>query len=228
MNKYSNDRLAGELWLRDLNNVINPAYNTLSSVFFKYQNYTNFYNNLTSNNITKFDTFYDSILIQTPNGYAFEKLKVENSTIQPYNEFALYCPNNATLIDYWFDEYRKKVYFCGFNDLTPVYSPQLNLSLYFNEYDLNTGNVKDLLNSTITLKLCAAQNWTSTNGSKEAPVLTYNIDTDIFNISFIVKNSIGTIGLISINLNGSDYIKITEVNCFLPYATVDLANSTIN
>ena len=36
MSIYYNKQTSGELWLRDLKNSVEPSYNVLSSIYFKY------------------------------------------------------------------------------------------------------------------------------------------------------------------------------------------------
>jgi len=227
MNSYSENIRSGHLWLRDFNNNIKTANVVLSSVYIKYQKYDDLYANLTTNNIINFDTFYDSILIQTGAGFFFEKIVVKDSIIEPYNQFTSFFANNDLNIDYWLDEKEKKVYFCGFNDIDGFNLPEIKFSLFFKEFDIKKGIVKNHFDSTITLALSSVSNWNNSNGNKENPKLTYNPDTNIFNVSFIIRNTIQTLGLISINVSGLPKIEIEEINSFLPFAIVDIENSSV-
>ncbi len=227
MNSYIENTNNGQLWLKDLNNNIKSANTLLSSVFAKYEKYGNFYNELNTNNISNFDVFYDTILIITNTGYAFEKITINDSTIKPYNQFTSYFVNNSLKMDYWFDEKDKKIYFCGFNDIIGNNLPQLNFSLFFKEFDIKKGIIKDHFNSTVSLALISKSNLNDSNGIKENPKLTYNSDTNMFNVSFIIKNNISKLGLISVNISGQPQIEIEEINSFLPFAAVDIENSSI-
>jgi hypothetical protein len=225
MNFY-NDNQNKELWIRDLENNIKTGYNSLSSIYIKYKNINlNFFNNLNANQITRFDVFYDSIFIENEYGYVFEKLKVENYNIYPYNQVNLFDSLRSTKIDYWFNEKLKKVYFCGFYDIPSEGNDKIKFSFFFKEFDINTGQINILLNKTIILYLLnTTSEWSNSNGIKYNPKLTYNFDTNIFNLSFLIKSEINRYGLISVNFNEFDII---ELNAFVPFVELDLSTSTI-
>jgi len=227
MNTYLENMRSSQLWLRDFNNNTKSANVLLSSVYIKYEKYTDFYNALNTNNISNFEVFYDTFLIQTSIGYAFEKIVVKDSTIEPYNQFTSYFDNNTYEIDYWFDEGDKKIYFCGFNDIPGNNLPQIKFSLFFKEFDIKKGIVKDHFDSTITLALSSASNWSNSNGIKENPKLTYNSDTNMFNVSFVIRNDVSKLGLISVNISGQPQVEIEEINSFLPFATLNIENSSV-
>ena len=69
--------------------------------------------------------------------------------------------------------------------------------------------------------------WNELAFTMENPKLTYNKDTKTFNISFILRNSKNTLGIVSLNIADGDVHKISEVNGFLPYFTLDYANSEV-
>jgi hypothetical protein len=227
MNFYNNDFINGELWLRDSENNIKNVYEKLSSVFIKYKDIDlNFFNSLSSNQITRFNVFYDSIFVENQYGYIFEKIIQENSQIYPFNQFNLF--NNTSKIDYWFDEKLKKVYFCSFGDSYIEDNSKIKFSILFKEFDINEGVINLLLNKIITLKLINPRGeWFNSNGIKEVPKLTYNSDTNLFNISFLLRSEVtdnNTLSLISINLDKKDII---EINAYVPFAEIDLSSSTI-
>jgi hypothetical protein len=226
MDFYNDTNFSGELWLRDINDNLQEVSILLSSVFLKYSSlYPDFYYDLNLNIITKFDVFYDSFFIQTPNGYIFEKIILQNSEFLPYSLFDLYSPLQSTNIDYWFDEINRKVYFCGFNDIYLESSSSIRLSLFFKEFDIKSGKINLFYEKYIYLALDTTTDLLSSNGIKDDPKLTYNKDTNIFNISFLVKNDIKQNALISINLNQND---ILEINSFIPYGTLNTNNSYVD
>jgi len=225
MNFYTDSNYNGELWLRDAQDNVKTANIVLSSVFIKYKpNYPDFYYDLNYSLITRFDVFYDSFFIQTKNGYIFEKVKNVNSILEPYSFFDFYNPLQSTNIDYWFDEKLKKIYYCGFNDTSFNPNEQISFSFFFNEFDINIGKIKKLQEKKVNLVLSTFTNLASSNGIKEDPKITYNADTNVFNISFLIKNDIGQNGLISINLNTN---QILELNSFIPFGELDSDNSSI-
>jgi hypothetical protein len=225
MNFYNDTNFTGELWLRDANNNVQEVGTVLSAVFLKYKDlYPDFYYDLNFNIITKFDVFYDSFYIQTPNGYIFEKFIFQNSEMIPYSLFDHRSPLGSNNIDYWFDEINKKVYFCGFSEVEPVTGKSINFSLFFKEFDINTNKIKEFYTKSIHLALDNSTNLLSSYGVKDDPKLTYNADTNIFNVSFLVKNDIKQNALISINLNQNN---ILEVNSFIPFGELNTVKSYV-
>jgi len=225
MNLYNDTNFTGELWLRDINNNVQEVGTVLSAVFLKYKDlYPDFYYDLNFNIITKFDVFYDSFYIQTPNGYIFEKIVFQNSEMLPYSLFDHRSPLGSNNIDYWFDEINKKVYFCGFSEVESVTSKSINFSLFFKEFNINTNKIKEFYTKSIHLSLDNTTNLLSSYGVKDDPKLTYNADTNIFNVSFLVKNDINQNALISINLNQNN---ILELNSFIPFGELNAIRSYI-
>jgi hypothetical protein len=225
MNFYNDTKFTGELWLRDANNNVQEVGTVLSAVFLKYKDlYPDFYYDLNFNIITKFDVFYDSFYIQTPNGYIFEKVIFQNSEMIPYSLFDHRSPLGSNNIDYWFDEINKKVYFCGFSEVEPVTAKSINFSLFFKEFDINTNKIKEFYTKSIHLALDNSTNLLSSYGVKDDPKITYNADTNIFNVSFLVKNDIKQNALISINLNQNN---ILEVNSFIPFGELNTVKSYV-
>jgi len=54
MNFYIDTNYVGELWLRDADNNVSTASSMLSSIFSKYEQYPDFYYDLSYNLITRF------------------------------------------------------------------------------------------------------------------------------------------------------------------------------
>jgi len=225
MSLYNEKNIKGVLWLRDANENVYNAQQALSSLYFKYEKiHENFYSDLIKNEIEKFDVFYDTLFVQTSSGYIFEKYKHEEGIIKPFNQINNFnLKQNNFDIDYWLNENKKIVYYFEFQN-TP-YIPvkiqeniaTLNFAFKFNKFDLINGEAKTLINKNISLKLSPFNNLTNSNGIKENPKLTYNSDTNVFNSSFIIRNNINELGLISINFNE---IEIIEINTFIPYGNV--------
>jgi hypothetical protein len=232
MNFYIDTNHIGELWLRDADDNVNTASSVLSSIFLKYEQYSDFYYDLSYNLITRFEVFYDTVFIQTKNGYIFEKLKHENSKIKPYSLFDFYSPIGLTNIDYWFDEKNKNILIAGFNDVLNDYVLNSNrnnniiqFSIFFKEYDIKTGRLNKFYDRSIFLKFDELTNLTQKNTvTFEDPKLTYNQDTNVFNISFLIKNDVNQAGLVSLNLNKND---ILEINAFVPFGILNAEKSYV-
>lgn len=236
MSIYYNNQLPGNLWLRDLTNDISPAYNVLSSIYIKYKNInSSFFSELTSNSINRFDVIFDTLFIETNSGCIFEKFYVdEYSGIQPYTQLNLFNVRKNTTIDYWYSESKNIIYFTELF-YTQTHAPSSNKSFELNvllkEINCNTGNGSTILSKTIHLGYLSATNWnyiyTSDNKwyvplfTLENPKLTYNVDTKTFNVSFILRNSIGDFGLVSVNILDLAVPDISEFNAFLPYFTIN-------
>jgi hypothetical protein len=230
MSIYYNKQNPGELWLRDLKNSVEPSYNVLSSIYFKYQEINSpFFNELTANRVNRFDVFYDTIFIDTLYGCVFEKFYVEKNSIKPFNQINLFNVRKTTTVDYWFDEKKNKVFF---TDLYYFLDPTIPLNSFsfiflFKVFDCSTGLIKTLLIDNVIIKFLSSENWNPEVLTIENPKITYNPDTKTFNVSFIVRNATNTLGIISVNVFNTDEPYISEVNGFLPYATIDAENCKI-
>lgn len=224
---YENSNYDGELWLRDANDNIFPLNQALSSIYLKYENFEQFYFQLNSNKIKNFDIFYDCIFIQAENlDYIFDKYYVNQSGIVPYNKIKNYKQSFSNLdIDYWFDEESKSVFIFEFEDI-PVIQPSGNYSLIqykfnFKKFDTKTNVIENLITEKIYFWLYKPNNMSAdNNGVKENPKLTYNKETNTFNVSFIVKNNVfdnSLKGIISMNLKQN---KILEINAHIPFGII--------
>jgi hypothetical protein len=233
MNFYKETTYNGELWLRDTNDNVVSANSYLSAIYEKYNTFNDifqfsFYGDLALNIIKKFDVFYDCFLIQTNNGFIFEKYKVQDLSIVPFTQINNYYRNSY--LDYWFDETKKKVYFITKNETDfSLPEPQNNkayvkLAFTFNVFDIKTGKISILMNELLNFNLFNPINLSKSNGIFEDPKLTYNPDTNNFNISVIIRNDVNEMGLLSINLNE---FEIKEVNSFIPFGTLALPEEII-
>jgi hypothetical protein len=217
---YKDDTFySGDFWMRDVNDNIILANQALSSFYLKYNNSNsfNFYNDLTSNNIVKFDVFYDTIFIQTPNGHIFEKYVLEEGIVKIYNNLNNF--NSNSKFDYWFDEAKKVIYTFEFNDPNPNYrfisesTVTVSIGFIFKFFDTKNGIFKILLNDVIDINV-ELQVGVENGIFKDNPKLTYNTDTNLFNVSFTTLNSLSSFGLVSINFNEKE---LKEINYYFPY-----------
>ncbi len=229
MSIYFNQQLPGQLWLRDLNDNVSPAYNILSSVYIKYKTInSSFFSDLTSNNINKFDVIYDTLFIETNNGYIFEKFYVDyNSQIQPYSQMNLFNTRKNTTVDYWYSESNKIIYFTElFFTQNSVINKTFSFGLLLKSFDCITGVASTVLLKKINLT-SINQNLSGSSFIFENPKLTFNPDTKTFNISVILRNSAKDFGLLSLNIINISNPQISEINGFLPFFVLDPINSTV-
>jgi len=231
MDFYREKELEGQLWIRNTNDQVQPANVVLSAIYLKYKIPTpSFYEDLISNNIVKFDVFYDTFFIQTSGGYFFEKYTVQNSEIIPYNKInnfnGLQTKNN---IDYWFSENKKIVYTVEFirpslDFIEPTEDGAiLQFGFNFKSFNLETSETKILLNELTTIELISAVDLMESNGIKEDPKLTYNAYTNNFNLSFLIRNDVKKFGIVSINFNE---FETKEINLYIPYGIVKNSTNT--
>jgi len=233
MSIYYDRQIPGELWLRDLKNNVDSASNILSAIYLKYKNINeNFYFYLNTNQITRFDLFYDTIFVETPIGYIFEKFYIQDEAILPFNQINLFNSKKTTNVDYWFNESKNRVIqaeiYC-YND--PLRNPDekyFDFILILKSFDCITGLNQTIAIELIRLAYSSSINWSNSSFLLETPKITYNKDTKNYNVSFILRNSVKTLGLVSLNILQSDYPTITEVNGFLPYFTQDTLNSGVS
>lgn len=238
MNTYNQNITPGELWLRTLEGNKIPASTALSSVYVKYATaYPTFYNELTSNQIRRFDTFEDCFFIETESGYIFEKVYFENNQYKPFNTTNLYTPiyykqtgslQYGTSTDYWYDENSSKVYYAYILTLdeNKNFTDRFSFVLIVNLFDCQTGSLQTILFHRLSLAFSSARNWSSFTAYIESPKITHNADTGRYNISFLLKNETKEFGIISINLSEShsviyDKYKVEEINSYIPYLIID-------
>jgi hypothetical protein len=229
MSVYNEDESGGKLWLRDCIGNIETANNVLSSIYVKYTNANNndlFYKQLTSNNITKFDVFYDCIFLETEAGCFFEKIVIdENNHLNPHTKNFFFNNRKTTKIDYFFDETKNIVCFVDI-ELLSVSNNYFTFILRLNEFNCETGLTSVKLKERVEIKFKLVSYWDNFTPKIESPKLTYNPDSKNFNVSFIFKNSIKQFGLLSIGIkNLNDEYSIFRIDGLVQFAILDSTNS---
>lgn len=228
MSLYIQNESEGKLWLRNILGNIESGTQMLSAIYKKYENANGsntLYNQLTSNQILKFDTFYDCIFIQTKSGCFFEKINIDElSNLIPYTKYYYYNPKKTTHVDYWFDETDKKIYF---TDIEYVSNISLNIvfNLYLYEFDMVSGITELKTKEQINFKFKTATSLLGIDPSFETPKIAYNPDTKNYNVSFILRNNENTFGLISILIKKQNTFKIIKIDGIIPYGGLDIENS---
>jgi hypothetical protein len=225
MSNYNTVLSPGELWLRNAAGVLDSANNSLSTVFIKYKDANaNFYSELSSNNITRFDVFYDCIFVETRSGYIFEKIYIEDSTIKPFNYRNNFTQRARAAVDYWFDERKNRIHFTQIQTLTQTQSA-FDFYLDIKTFDCYESSITTSSINQVHLAFLKSFNWSVSCYQLETPKITYNPDNKYYNVSFVFRNSSEEMSLASINLFEESNLKIKEINTYIPFAELDNNNS---
>ncbi len=228
MSLYIQSNNNGELWLRNAVGKIESANEILSSIYLKYseiEESSNFYQELNNNQITRFDVFYDCIFVETKSGCFFEKIDVdENRSLVPYTKTYFYNPKKTTQIDYWFNEYQRKIYFTDIN-LVSILENAFVFDVSLKEFDCESGNTSLKMNERVELYFLTAESWFDFIPKIENPKLTYNPDTKNYNVSFVFRSKIGQFALLSLMIKFDKEFKIFKVDGIVPFATLDKTKS---
>lgn len=213
----------GPLYIRTSKNEIYEANQLLSSVYIKYSPYKNVYHDITNNNIEKMDVIYDTLYIKTSSGCFFEKIYSDNNNIFPSNLTTSYYPLCTFPMDYWYSENKNKIYFIDVQDVyknTIGSHPLSSFKFLFNfgVYNCSIGSVENLYKYETSIYPLTGSEWVNNLYIMKDPKLTYNTDTNLFNISFILKNYKNQLGIVSINLINNKAFDVSELNMFTTYS----------
>lgn len=226
----------GQLWTRNSSQYVAPATISLSSVFNIYTG-TNLVNDLTGGNISKIDTFFDILYVETSGCAIFNKLNydynfgiissvpdfalglslaipVTASLVREFNKVNLTNYTYAVMGDTWFFPNKNLVTLsvCGLsgNVLTP--------ELY--QYNIKTYNINKIfpltqtdintVNSLSGLKLA----------SINAPTLSYNDLTSQYLLTVFGKDSNNNDSLIETTI---DDLNIPTIDTITVYTTDNTA-----
>lgn len=226
MNKLIENQTSGEIWMRTPSGKILPSTDALSALNLKYSTINpDFHFELINNEIKRFDFFYDVIFIETASGYIFDKLsKNENVLIPENNDNRLTTTANGNKFpDYWLDEVNKKIYIVD-NEINYWTSTSVKINVKIKQFDIT----KNLYSTKFSydIKLIYSNNITK-KPTIEPCKISYNLDTRCFNISFILRGNAEEFGLISSTLKKNQNLVIDNINCLLPYTTVQKINSEV-
>jgi hypothetical protein len=225
MSVYNEDITFGKLWLRNPSGFVDSANKTLSSIYLKYSEITNLYDDLINNRIVRFDVFYDCIFIETENGCFFEKIFVsENNSFESFTRNYFFNEKKTTQIDYWFSEKEQKVFFTDIEFLD-IANNSLKFILHLKEFDCITGITEQRLKEQVELYFINPDSWFNFVPIIETPKICYNPNTSNYNISFIFRSKLKQFALISIMVSKKRNYEITKIDGIVPFLTLDLENS---
>lgn len=244
MNQYNNLTTTGELWLRNVKGDKVLASNALSAIYAKYEGeYKTFYTQLKTDQITRFDTFYDCIFVETPAGCIFEKIIPDGDAFKPFNLLDLHTVKHNsvaeyisfdTYVDYWFDEKNHKIIYANIVALEEnrYFKEFFTFVILVNEYDCKTSTRQTIIFDKVTLCYKSARNWDIYNYIFETPKITHNALTNKYNLSFLFKNATKEFGLMSFNFAPGSSLEqgghvVTEVNGHLPFFDLDLTRCSV-
>lgn len=71
---YLSSISTGQLWVKTVNSTISIGPSALNLIYNNYKNISTIYNQLTSNNITNFEVFFDTLVIQLSSTVLYEKI----------------------------------------------------------------------------------------------------------------------------------------------------------
>jgi hypothetical protein len=212
--------------MRTPSGKILPSTDALSALNLKYSTINpNFHSELINNEIKRFDFFYDVIFIETASGYIFDKLsKNKNVLIPENNDNRLTTTENGNKFpDYWLDEVNKKIYVVD-NEIKYWTSTSVKINVKIKQFDIT----KNLYSTKFSYDIELIYNNTITKKPTIEPCkISYNLDTRCFNVSFILRGNAEEFGLISSTLKKNQNLVINNINCLLPYTTVQEINSDV-
>lgn len=192
MSKISSLReSAGELWVRDVNNIINPGNISLAPIYTTYSNLNNHYQELTQNKIISINIFEDCMLLRTKYGVSINKFSYDlidsvylnNSILQSFvatNLSSPLTPGAGTIYGgYWYDEVDKLIYI----NIIEMSNSGGNTRFIYSIYVYNTAD--GTLNLYLQDSIMSAVFISQFNNIKIPITFKYNSDNNTFNTSFI-------------------------------------------
>jgi len=191
----------GELWIRTPYDSIVEGRTALSAIYAKYVTNNTLYNAISASQIYNFDVIYDVLVIEVGDFILFEKIEFDLDTNQFKNtnttsKVFTASADNVFYGGFWFHEKENRLTVC-----VCISGSLLNLPYFYPELyridltDFSMSKIYSGVNDT-TLILPT----TATFVSVDKPVLTYNNDTDTFNVSILGKDSAKKCFIVSIDV----------------------------
>lgn len=173
----------GELWVRDINNIINPGNISLEPIYNAYANLTNHYQELIQNKIISINIFEDNMILRTNYGVSINKFSYDlinnvysnNSILQSFVNLA----PGTIYGGYWYDEASKLIYINAVEMINSGVNTRFIYSIYI--YNGIDGTLNLYLQDTIMSAVFISQ----VSNIKVPIIFKYNSDNSTFNTSFI-------------------------------------------
>jgi len=169
--------LSGEFWIRTNQKNIQPSNVLLSAVYVKYQN-TAIYPQLTANQFTSLDCYYDTLFLSTLSGFLIERISYNSSSDYFSNSDNTVRYVQTDSFDYWFLEDPKQIqsFTCSINGNGVLLTGYL--------YDFTTDTFNTNLESTIDLTGFVV-------GSIDPIKVSYSAKDKMYSINTILSGSLG-------------------------------------
>lgn len=225
----------GQIWTRNNLQYVSPATTSLTGVFNTYAGISssNFYNDLTSGNVFKIDTFFDILYVETSGCAILDKINYDftNGTIYSTpdvsrglslaipvtpsltREFNGYNFNNsvyATMGDTWFfpDNNQVVLSVCGLSgtNLTP--------ELY--QYDVSNYIIKKIFPNNVSDITTISSLSSLSLSSIQAPILSYNELTSQYLFAILTKDTNNNDNLIEIVIKDPQVPVINTITVYTP------------
>jgi hypothetical protein len=192
----------GELWVRTPYDNIVPGATALSAIYAKYATVPAVYSQLSAGEIYSIDVIYDVLVIELADFVLFEKIEFDytNNTIKNTNTTSKVFNLSADNMYYggfWFHEKDKRLTVCtcvssSYGGIPYIYPELFRIGLdNFSIERIYTGYEDTNVLLPITQVFFT---------EVDAPQLTYNNDTDTFNVSILCKDANKKVYIISIDV----------------------------
>lgn len=222
---YQKQFLPGALWVKTLDNNTAMASASLSAVFVKYSNNSTIYRELSSNLISTFEVFFDTLVIETPSSVLYEKIYLDYDTYQIKTSTTSYLPvnlgitSNAAIITdsltggiisstvetlyggNWYDTNSKTITICTLLSGTLSASGVSGLivpALY--QININDAVNRKRIYPTDTTDFSQYLR-SSPYTYIEPPVFTFNKDTNTYIVTFIAYGNSQKVNIINHKIN---------------------------
>jgi hypothetical protein len=237
--------IPGNIWVKSNNDVVSPAYVALSSVYSLYKSIF-LYDQIIDSGVTKIDTFFDTLYVETSGAIFFNKLTYDYNTnvigtnfdnarclslaipVRPtlqreltsgsYNNFVNTYNKFAVAGDTWFFPERKKVLLSVCSLVGGAVIPELY------SYDIIDSSLKrvfptaqDDITSLVQLRRCGIIN-------VNKPVLSYDDITRTYLITTLCTDNENNYFIIEVTLSDATLPRLTKINVYC----TSIPNSPLN